>query len=331
MMKQHDLAEHSASPSPTPPASSGGGNRLPWVEIARLLATLSVILQHVPAAGCPVNAWLIGPALAAFFLLAGYFSASRLGDGNSRSWLPRRLWFLLLPYLFWSVLYWLLMGMPLSDGTFASVFGLGVCPMLTPLWFLRDLMIFTLLAWVLFRFRIVLYALGLFCLFLHRWDDSLAWPGPYMFGDFVLGIMLAASAPGCLNRWEKLPLSVHGAVLLSAVALVVVNCTESFLIPDPAFSGLIILAFFSVGIVVGAISPAWAGRLSRWASGSFFVYCSHIFVLIVLRGVECCFPSLWPAWVWWCLVPVVYGLARGVYLLIGRYFPRALIVMSGGK
>ena len=43
--------------------------RLPWVEIARLLAPLVVIMQHVPSMGFPPNQWLIGPALATFFLL----------------------------------------------------------------------------------------------------------------------------------------------------------------------------------------------------------------------------------------------------------------------
>lgn len=59
------------TPSPTP--SAAPPVRLPWVEIARLLATLSVIMQHVPGGGFPPNQWLIGPALATFFLLAGYF------------------------------------------------------------------------------------------------------------------------------------------------------------------------------------------------------------------------------------------------------------------
>ena len=59
-------------------------------------------------------------------------------------------------------------SMPLAPGSLASVFGLGTCPMLTPMWFLRDLMMFTLAAFLLSRFRPALYAFGLFCLFLHR-------------------------------------------------------------------------------------------------------------------------------------------------------------------
>lgn len=305
--------------------------RLRWVEIARLLATLSVIMQHVPGGGFPPNQWLIGPALAVFFLLAGYFSASRLMGEGSAEWTAGRLLSLLRPYVFWCAAYWLLAGMPVSPGALASVFGLGACPMLTPMWFLRDLMVFTLIAFLLVKCRPVLYALGLFCLFLHRWDDSLAWPSPYMFGDFVLGLMLAASVPGCLNRWEKLPLAVHAAILLAGTALIWASCTDSFILPDGAFSGLMVLAFLSVGIILQAASPRLAARMAGWASGSFFVYCSHIFVLMALGGAEAYFPFPWPSWIWWCLVPVVYMLARGIYLAIKRHAPRALVLMTGGK
>ena len=84
--------------------------RLPWVEIARLLATLVVIMQHVPSMAFPPNQWLIGPALATFFLLAGYFSASGLGDQGAGTWVARRLMVLLRPYLFWCAAYWLEIG-----------------------------------------------------------------------------------------------------------------------------------------------------------------------------------------------------------------------------
>ena len=86
--------------------------------------------------------------------------------------------------------------------------------------------------------------------------------------------MLASAAPGCLNRWGNMPLAVHGSILLASVVLVWASCTDSFLIADGSFSGLIVLAFLSFGIIVKAVSPGWSEKLARWASGSFFVYCS---------------------------------------------------------
>ena len=81
--------------------------RLPWVETARLLATLVVVMQHVPSGPFLPNEWLIGPALATFFLLAGYFSASRLEGSGAGKWTGGRLLSLLWPYLFWCAAYWL--------------------------------------------------------------------------------------------------------------------------------------------------------------------------------------------------------------------------------
>ena len=143
--------------------------------------------------------------------------------------------------------------------------------------------------------------------------------------------MLASAAPGCLNRWGKMPLAVHVSILLASAALVWAGCADTFLIPDGSFSGLIVLSLLSFGIIVKAVSPGWSERLTLWASGSFFVYCSHIFVLIVLMGAESCFPSPWPAWAWWCLVPAVYMMARSVYVFLKRYFPRALVLVAAGK
>lgn len=124
-----------------------------------------------------------------------------------------------------------------------------------------------------------------------------------MFGDFALGIMLASAAPGCLNRWEKIPLAMHAAILLACAALIWASCADTFLLPDGSFSGLTVLAFLSSGIVLKAVSPGLSRLMAGWASGSFFVYCSHIFVLIALMGVETRFTAPWPPWAWWCLVP----------------------------
>ena len=126
-------------------------------------------------------------------------------------------------------------------------------------------------------------------------------------------------------------MAFEGAILLSCAALIWASCTDTFLLPDGSFSGLAVLAFLSSGIVLKVVSPGLSRLLAGWSSGSFFVYCSHIFVLIALMGVETCFPAPWPSWAWWCLVPVVYMLARGVYLLVGRHAPRALVLMTGGK
>lgn len=305
-------------------------NRRPWLEIARLSAMLIVVMQHTPGEVCPLNHWFIGAALASFFLMSGYFSARHLWGAEASRWVRRRLRCLLIPYAFWCVLYWTLSGAPLRAGVVCEIFGLGTCPMLTPMWFVRDLILFTLISWLFIRCRMALCGLGLFCLFLPRWMHSMAWPAPYLFGDFVLGIMLAQVAPGFLKFWEHLPLSVHGAVILAGAGLVCMGSAKAQLVPS-SFSGLIVAGIFSLGVIAQRMSSVWAARLAEWAEGSFFVYCFHIFVLIALIGAETLFPEAWPVWVWWGLTPGIYALCRGMYLLLRQFCPIALVVMTGGR
>ncbi len=312
----------SSSPTAFSPKS-----RLPWVEIARLLATLSVILQHTPDSGAPFNGCLIGPALALFFTLAGYYSAAKqLGDGGV-TWLAGRLKFLALPYVFWCGLYWLMAGMPCEGwATVRSVFGLGMAPMLTPMWFLRDLMVFTALAFLLARCsKTLFFTLGLFCLFLNNWDTGLAWPGPDSFGYYALGVMIGGWRAGFLESYGRLPLAVHGGILCAAATFVWARMNAgAYLNLSGAFAPLMMAGLLSFGIVLKGAWPAAAHKAVKLAEGSFFIYCSHIFVMCIISGYVLYSERPLQNWVWWCLVPVIYLVCRCVFQLLKRFAPRAL-------
>lgn len=304
--------------------------RILSVETVRFFALLIVVMQHVPCDVFPPNRALIGAALASFFILAGFFSARHLQGGNSFRWARERFVRLLIPYLFWSFLYWWVTGAPTDEGWLFRTLGVGACPLLTPMWFIRDLLLFTMAALLLGKCRLLLYAIGLFFLCLCRADNLMIFPAPYMFGNFVLGILLAQVAPKCLQWWNCLPSVLHGAVVVSAVALVGVSCTETMLRLSP-FSGIIVASLFSAGVLLERISVAVSECVAKWAEGSFFVYCFHVFVLMALMGVEGITATAWSAEVWWCLVPVVYAVSYGIYRLFCRYCPIVLFVMIGQK
>ena len=216
--------------------------------------------------------------------------------------------------------------MPLSPGSLASVFGLGTCPMLTPMWFLRDLMMFTLAAFLLSRFRPALYAFGLFCLFLHRWETP--WPSP-LFGDFALArVMLASAAPGCLNRWGNMPPCRAWFHSFSLVVLVWASSTGLF--PD---CGRLFFRIDRSGLpqlrnycksrqprLVGKAGPVGVRQLFRVL---FPYFCSDS-----PDGRRELFPLPLA-----CLGVVVPGspMARSVYVFLKRCFPCSLVLMSGGK
>lgn len=287
-------------------------------------------MQHVPCDAFPPNRVLIGAALASFFILAGFFSADHLQGENAFRWARGRFVSLLVPYLFWSFLYWWVIGAPTDEGWLSRTLGVGACPLLTPMWFIRDLLLFTMVALLLKKCRLLLYFVGLFCLYLCRADNSMLLPAPYMFGNFVLGILLAQVAPKFLQCWNCLPSALHGAVVASAVALMGVSCTETVLRLS-SFSGLIVASLFSAGVLLERMNVVVSECVAKWAEGSFFAYCFHVFVLMALMGAEGMTATAWSAEVWWCLVPVVYAVSYGIYRLFCRYCPIVLFVMIGRK
>lgn len=304
--------------------------RIASVETVRFLALLVVIMQHVPCGAFPPNRVLIGAALASFFMLAGFFSAPHLQGMKAFQWAGRRFICLLIPYVFWCFLYWGVIGAPMENGRLCRILGVGACPLLTPMWFIRDLLLFTLVALLLNRCRLVLYATGIFFFYLCRADNSMSLPSPHMFGCFVFGVVLAQIAPKCLLWWNRLPTVLHGAIVVSAISLVWVTCAPSCLRLS-SFFPVSVAGMFSAGVLLERMNHAFSERVARWAEGSFFVYCFHVFVLMALMGAEDLTQTAWESEVWWGLVPIIYAISYGVYRLICRYCPIAIFVMTGRK
>lgn len=109
-------------------------------------------------------------AVPFFFLMSGFFVSAKIFAGDWRGEVAKRMRTLLLPYAFWVTAYWLFV-MLLARRTFLpSVAQLGlnpfVCPILTPLWYVRALfsliLLSQLIAWGLKRLpRVALLSLGL--------------------------------------------------------------------------------------------------------------------------------------------------------------------------
>ncbi len=310
--------------------------RLQWIEIARVIALVSVILQHVPPP-CPLNGPILNASLALFFLVAGFFSSNALFEPKQSvvKWCRARVLTLLYPYLIWNTLYMLLSGAFFhGEGNYfiylLNEYGICSAPSLTPLWFLRDLMLFTIIGALLSRFPLVLCALGIVALFVNRIGDSCQYPSFLMFGDFVVGLMLAR-IPRVIDSWRQLPLSLHGGLVLGYTALAIVYAAgvrEDF---SSISSGLGVAALLSLGVIIEETWPRIATRMMSLAQGCFFVYCSHIFVLIIFLGLFKLFDSEIPAWVWWSTVPFVYAGAQGAYILLRRFCPHSLRLLGMQK
>lgn len=315
--------------------TNGSQGRCGWVETARVLATLSVILQHVPRA-CPANGAVLSASLALFFMLSGYFLSPRFSGGIAPGYLARRIGSLVIPYVFWSLLYALMAwiadllvnsGSPFPPqggiaATLSSWLGIGSEPLLMPMWFVRDLTIFTLLAGLLSRtgpLRVPLLAFaGLTALFLLNTPGGHQWPSPYMFGNFCFGLLLG-SIPDLLRKWAAVPKPAHFAVILSFAVLVALSLLGNA-VYEP-LTALGVAALSSAAVLLEAT------RLGRWMAGqgkaTFFIYCSHVPVICILMNLES-HTVPWSPWVWWCLVPVIFLACLGLRRLMEQFVPAVL-------
>ncbi|MEG2328046.1 MAG: acyltransferase [Akkermansia sp.] len=311
--------------------------RLDWVDGARVLAMMSIILQHV-GAPCLWNDPLLTSSLALFFILSGYFSARHLEAGGrpSLSYLKKRLCSLLRPYIVWNLLFMIgdlslhAMGEISVDRDlnrsiitlFCQCFGLGYDPVLVPLWFLRDLMIFNIITvFLLSKSRALFWGIALACLFIQPFSQNQAWSKPYMFGDFAIGILIAM-IPGALERWRQVPLRIHQWVVCFFAIVCSLKLTPwgEVIIYDPV-TPLGILALLSGGIWWS--QSRFASHIAQLSQGVFFVYCFHMVVIVLFMGIQQKY-NVWAPWVWWILVPVIYAICQGVYLLLNLKFPRLL-------
>lgn len=318
--------------------SRTGKKHLDWVDGARVLAILSVILQHVPVS-CAWNAPVLTSSLALFFILSGYFLSSRLVEDSSIRWeyVRRRVLAFAKPYIVWNIIFTAGdIAMRLNDPSWhrgnwhdpsrliLECFGLGYAPALIPLWFLRDLMLFVVVAALLLpKFKIGFAILTITCFLLGSAPDAEAWPKPYMFGNFGLGIMLAW-LPSTVEKWGSLPRRLHVGIAILFACFCTLHSTMAEtagkIVYEP-ITPLGVLALLSAGAI-------WASsRTGKWlpslGKSVFFIYCFHT-VLIVMLMAFALETGDFPSWLWWSLAPVIAGISFGIYHLVARKFPRLI-------
>lgn len=216
----------------TPPVSSvpvilekTAARRMVWVDVARVVACILIIANHMAFYSAELYRWIWAEFLAArtpFFLLAaGYFvgrgSFGPLDGGSLFLW--RRSWFLLRPYLVWGLVAAVLIGWsPLHEyyasyrpmyewlegeegagfwpalAAFGRCLGIAGHPVDAPMWFLRDIIIYTAAAPLLYRLGDYLLWAGMVMLSLNYFALDLAdhdYPIANSLGFFLLGMYVS--------------------------------------------------------------------------------------------------------------------------------------------
>jgi fucose 4-O-acetylase-like acetyltransferase len=324
--------------------------RLAFLDLARVLAMVLVLLAHSPVTGepatSPVVRWvkdvLVSGVVPLFFILSGYLAARRLNDPGSRAGEYARDKFrsLVIPFLFWNGLVLSLVfaakalgaesrfrgsgGYFAVEPTLASVvsalLGIGRWPIVYQFWFLRDLIVVSALSWILCRHV--------------RWIGLLLWPlflVPVSMASslayFLLGYALEPYGARCQHlarRW----LGCFCGVWIAAgwLSLAVGGTIASPL--RQIGSAVFILA---LSLIVSRWS--WGRGLAVLGSSTFFIYASHEPLQTLLA--KAWFVRGWPGYgSAWCflLVPLlVFPACLLVYHALRRWSPWLLACATGGR
>ena len=290
-----------------------------------------------------------------FFIISGYFFFLNVADPSIR-WIPgkwkKRVRTLLIPYLIWNTLYILVifaktslfsrMGFaPEAEEVLlmqkGPLYWYVTGPVDYPLWFMRSLMIMTLLTPLLYpvfrRFPIAsLVVLLAFYFGFPGEPPLLQMRGVFFFSIGALAGIHGKSMLAFSRRYRWVALV--GTVILSVVATFRTGQPDIYLWRR-AFYLFGVPAFMIFCDRLTERHPKREARLCGLAGTVFFIYAAHeIYILGWTKGI--CLrlfgDGLAGNWIKLIFVPVVVLLVcLGLYYLLNRIMPRTLAFCTGGR
>lgn len=307
--------------------------RVAWVDVARVLTMLCTMLTHAPVVyALKRGMWFTGSGrMCLLFLVAGYFMGkSREGRSvyfphTSRAF--RMLWAYIIlialyvlflgwtPYWTWQVLDPLLSGsIEEKFDVIERLFGIGDQPP-GPFWFLRDLILLTLMCGGLVYLRnkgfLLLISLSLLCFGTelacnHFRIGVYQMIHPREIAFFSLGVCLSPIALSVIADF----LNKRGiAILLLTVAVLIYEWNTR---DHPSSLGIV---FFMLSTCVVALGiERFLPAFSKWMAGLgqtvFLVYVLHmLFISLIwhlVRQWNHDPSAMLPEWSWFVIVPVMY-------------------------
>lgn len=296
---------------------------------------------------------LASVAVPSFFLLSGYLFFTRMQVWSWAKYgqlLRRRSVTLLMPFVVWNVLKLITLFIPamLNSGWEGLA---QVChtyggwrmwwdgnpdypaPILLATWFLRDLMVFCLLAplvhWLVRKGAFTLFAL-LMCCSLFDWWPTTRVCSAHHLAFFVWGATFSIRGMDMFASFSRFSTLSYFVGTLALVARVWYPCT------------LTSLLFLSLGIVAicnfVSLHGSMFARLlpTRLTQASMFIYLGHS--LLVLSGVSWMLAHLIPlggeAWVllrYFLAPPIAIAILIFLYQILHRRLPVVLFVLLGRR
>lgn len=304
-----------------------------WVDVTRVFAALFIIMTHLPLQqpmqGYSQMLFLYG-RVPFFLLISGYFVAHHLRShpcSSSLYW--QRTLLLGVPYVFWCLFgyacdsamagSWLHSN---SEGAsfFASIFGIGCYPYNGPMWFIRDLMVYSLFAALLLRLGHKVIVLVLVCAACPLLLNHHGYPRAEGLCFFALGVLLSVFG---LENIKKYAFSTPLAGLCGMLAL---GFWYSWNPYPPSICGPLLGTYglMCLGVLCERYLPAVTRFLLRFTPACFLSFSLHFPMVQYYRKHD---PG-WPDWVQLLLVaPLIFVLVFFCYKLLELLSPRLCAVL----
>lgn len=304
-------------------------NREGWVDCARTLAMFFIIWLHADAA--PV--WIgkvVGGAIALFFLLAGYFLPHEAGKVMARTGR------LALAWCVWSLLSvaFLLVFKPYVEISWQRVVGWNTAAYNTPLWFLKTLVCYQLVAAGMMALRLLPRYAWVAVVFLALCSYTTA-PSQHLSVrfDYLWIFLLGFSArPVSLrtvrtyvwnNRWVLL-LVILGVFLQPEVLEEYADFADvSWRRCNLPLWNLAFMALFLIlSVMLAVLLPRVADSLAFCGRWMLFIYAGHSYLLAPIYRWEQ-LRWAWNTWVPLLVLPLLTLLAWW----LSHRFPRMMALL----
>ena len=329
--------------------------RVAWVDIARVFTMLCTMLTHAPVVDALKRGmWFTGSGrMCLLFLVAGYFMGKRK-EGSS-VYFPhagralRMFWAYIIliglyvlflgwtPYWTWQVLD------PLLSGSIAQkfdvverIFGIGDQPP-GPFWFLRDLILLTLMCGGLIYLRrkklLLMISLALLC-----FGKELACNHfvigvyqvihPREIAFFSLGVCLTPVSLATIADF----LRKRSLIILVATAVVLFYEWGTLSHPSPLGISFYMLFVCVIALGIERYWPAFAKWMAGLGETVFLVYVIHMLLIsLIWHLVRLWFkdPSaMLPEWSWFMIVPLMYLAIHYFVMWIKRLSPNLFSLLA---
>lgn len=325
-------------------------SRNPTLDILRVIAMLGVMLIHSPAVVDAeltpgiyfIREYITIGTVPAFFILSGYLMAKKVKDPSVRfsAFFKDKLHSLIIPFLIWNgLLIFGALSMKMAgigndmsqsgaylgiDFSFSSItsawLGIDRSPIVYQFWFLRDLIIVSLVTFFVIRYLPPLPFLPLILLLIPNHMAA-------SFGFYLIGVQLH----GVLSL-ERFPSVVSCYLFCLGWGLLGLADMAGYVdLPFPLVSLGAVIFFFFLAVILAAWRPT--ARLAMLAPAVFFMYAAHEPLQLVMgRLWEKFNVPYYGYYVSFFTVPAVsLIIVLTFYAMMKRCLPKTLSVITGGR